>query len=260
MTMSNKKEKRTFGPSGSMITADPFEYNIRIKLPLPRLPEEMSAEEFKEILAAQDKTSIKKSEAAKTRAASEPPMTTERFMKLLTDPTAKRRRQARSEMKRIADGLAYFQGVDEAFWENEQMSILEALDKFSLKVRTAAYESWKVHFTEQVKKSYKKIAKENKELADQFAAYAYNFIEKAKPRKKQAGSMVIIRQVRRMAIRRQINDLISLGEDLSPLLTNRKTKPKVLKEPERVKREGSKRTTVPGHTNILDLDKDKEEE
>ena len=259
MTMSDE-EKRKFGPSGSMISPDSFDYYIRIRLPLPRLPEEMSAEEFKEILESQDKTALKQSDAAKKRAAERLPMTTDRFMNLLTDPTAKRKRQARSEMKRIADALEYHQGVDIRFWENEQMKILEALDKGILAARMSAYNSWKTVFTDRVKRSYKKIYKEDPELAKAFAKYAYDFIEKAKPRKKQAGSMVIIRQVRRMAIRNQTSDLLALGEDLSPILTGKTKAKKVLKASPKRKPKGVGKSLVPGHTDIHDLDKDKEEE
>ena len=107
---------------------------------------------------------------------------------------------------------------------------------------------------------FKELLEEDPELAEQFAKYAYDFIEKAKPRKKQAGSMVIIRQVRRMAIRSQTSQLRDLGEDLSPILTGKTKAKKVLKDSRKRKPKGVGKRLVPGHTDIHDLDKDKEEE
>jgi len=229
------KEKRKFGPAGSIIsprdiygwtpTSDPdasWELMQRIKVPPLRLPRdevEISAEEFKEILEHQRTTT------ATGEAAKDEEMTTDMFFQILNDPYAEQRRKARTQKERMMDALEYFGRIDENYWNEQQITLLRIYDSINLSHWTAIHNAWARAFTERVLKIYKRLRKKDPILAKQFANYAWKLIEKRKPKKRAGGTQAIIDQLRRSAIRGDTSRIIALSEELRPVISGKPEKP-----------------------------------
>ncbi len=214
--MTNRKKVR-FGPGGAGITDDPWDYLGRIRVGPVRLPpEEIDAETFKELLDRQGLPDLEPREAEKLPTAEE-------FMKLLADPHARTSFQRRSAQQRYTQTRKYFENQEWYWWCNQQMNILRILDENRYQYKLGAYNMWiNQVLMPRIKKVHKALAKTDKDKATAFAHYAYEFIAKSKPKKRQAGSMVIIEKIRRMVIEGKVFELQDFQSEIAPLLKTTK--------------------------------------
>jgi len=252
------KKKRTYGPSGSQLADDYMEYYIRIKVPMPHFEGEgMDAETFKEMLAKGDQIANKQSVSAKKRGAGV--MSREDFLRIRSDPLAQTKRKALSAKKRMANALIYHSNQDERWWEDQQMEILKLLEDQRYRAKLGAWVTWKELFLERVEKRYKALAIDNPDIAKSFAKFGWEYAESKRPKNpkdRQRASMVIIRNVQRKAIRRQITELITLTDQLGPLISN-KSAPKRIEKPKRKRK--SKKEIPDGKTSVEDVFGDQQE-
>ncbi len=214
--MTNRKKAR-FGAGGSGITYDPWDYLGRIKVGPVRLPpEQIDAETFKDLLKRQDLPSLEPRETDKLPTAEE-------FLKLLANPRARTSFQRRSAQQRYTQTRKYFENQEWYWWCNQQMNILRVLDENRYQYKLGAYNMWVTQvLMPRIKKTHKALAKIDKDKAAAFASYAYDFVNKHKPKKRQAGSMVIIEKVRRMVIEGKIYELQEFQSEIAPLLKPKK--------------------------------------
>jgi len=204
-------KKRKFGVGGTGITEDRWDYMQRIAVGPVRLPpEEIDAQTFREMLERQGLPALEPKESA-------PMPTTEEFLKLLNAPGAQTTRQTRSQIKRMADSLEYFQRQEYHWWCNQQIQILRALDEHNHQDKITVYNTWVRHsFMPRLEKAYKRIKDPKK--AREFLNYAYKLIKDNEPQRRARGSMIIIERIRRMIIERNYNDLDAFNKELAPLL------------------------------------------
>ena len=210
--MTNQKKER-FGAGGSGITDDPWDYLGRIKVgPIRLPPEEIDAETFKELLERQELPLLEPRETEKLPTAEE-------FMKLLANPHARTSFQRRSAQDRYTQTRKYFEKQELYWWFNQQMNIWRVLDENRYQYKLGAYNMWVNQvLMPRIKKIHKELAKTDKDKATAFAHYAYGFIGNHKPKKRQAGSMVIIEKIRRMVIEGKIYELQEFQSEIAPLL------------------------------------------
>lgn len=210
--MSDVK-KRRFGAGGSGITDDPWDYLQRIKVGPVRLPpEEIDADTFREILERQGLPALEPKEPEELPTAEE-------FMKLLANPLARTSFQRRTQQERYGANREYFEKQELYWWCNQQMQIFRALDENKYQYKLGAYNMWVNQvLIPKIKKVHKQLAKVDKTKAAAFAAYAYDFINNSRPKRRQAGSMVIIEKIRRMVIEGKIYELQEFQSEIAPLL------------------------------------------
>lgn len=215
--MTNHKKKRRFGVGGSGITEDRWDYLQRIKVGPVRLPpEEIDAETFRELLERQD---IPLSEL---KEPEEMP-TAEEFMKLLANPTARTSFQRRTQQERYTTNRKYFEDQEKYWWYNQQMQIWRALDENKHQYKLGAYNMWITQvLMPRIKKTYKLIAKTDRDKAIAFGEAAHRFINDSRPKRRKAGSMIIIEKVRRMVIEGKVYELESFQQEIAPLLKPKK--------------------------------------
>jgi len=204
--------KRKFGPSGSGQTDDYWDFAQRIRVGPARIPpDEISAEEFKEILERQGLPPL-------VTGPMEKQLTTVEFLQMLRNPKARTTYQTRSRMDRIASNLEYFQRQEDYWWANQQIQLLRIIDEKRYQDKLAAYNMWaKQVFIPKVEKVYKHLKKTVPKTAEEFLEYAYKYMKANEPQRRARGSMVIIEHIRRLIIRREYNDLEMFNRELAPL-------------------------------------------
>ena len=195
------------------MTDDPWDYLARIKVGPVRLPpEEIDAQTFKELLERQELPLLEPKE-------SEELPTAEEFMKLLANPHARTSFQRRSSQQRYTQTRKYFENQEWYWWCNQQMNILRILDENKYQYKLGAYNMWVNQvLMPRIKKVHKALAKTDRDKATAFAQYAYGFIANRKPKKRQAGSVVIIEKIRRMVIEGKVFQLQEFQAEIAPLL------------------------------------------
>ena len=96
---------------------------------------------------------------------------------------------------------------------------LKALDENKHQYKLGAYNMWVNQvLMPHIKKVYKQIAKDDKDKAVAFGAAAHRFINSGRPKRRQAGSMVIIEKIRRMVIEGKVYELQEFQSEIAPLL------------------------------------------
>jgi len=231
--MGEKPVKKRFGPSGSAFSsADALtgwfpgmspdvavRYRQRFKVPPIRIPvDDIDAETFKEMLEEQERQVDEMSEY-KEETAKE--MTKELFFEIYNDPTAKKRKQARSAKQRMIQGLEWFKRQDEDLWIDDQMRILESyLDPHRMHIRKEAYKTWRKVFLNEVLTIAKAIRKKHGATkARAFMEFGYDYAESKEPHDIQPFTKIIRRRVRRLSLRTDMEELRKFSESLYPLLS-----------------------------------------
>ena len=118
--MGERKVKRRFGPAGSAASDGDIltgwypgmspdvqqRYRQRFKVPPLRIPaDKVDAETFKEMLVEEEK----RADAIQaTKRENIQKMTKELFLEILNDPTAKKKRKARTAKERMLQAMEYF--------------------------------------------------------------------------------------------------------------------------------------------------------
>lgn len=232
--MGERKVKRRFGPSGSAMSDGDIltgwypgmspdvqqRYRQRFKVPPLRIPaDKMDAETFKEMLAEQEK----RADAIQTtKRENIQNMTRELFLEILNDPTAKKKRKSRTAKERMLQAMEYFQRMDEDLWLEDQMRILEGyLDHKHMNDRVEGWESWKRLLMIRVKKAYKTIFRlHGKTKAQQFANYAWDYMDSRKPKDVQPFTKIIRRRVRQLSLRTDDEARRAFSEEIK-ILSNK---------------------------------------
>ena len=211
--MTNKMKKRQFGVGGSGITEDRWDYLQRIKVGPVRLPpEEIDADTFRELLERLDLPALEPKEPEELPTAEE-------FMKLLNSPGSRTSFQRRTQQERYGANRKYFEDQEKYWWYNQQMQIWRALDENKHQYKLGAYNMWVTQvLMPRIKKTYKLIAKTDRDKAIAFGEAAHRFINDSRPKRRKAGSMVIIEKIRRMVIEGKIYELQEFQSEIALLL------------------------------------------
>lgn len=203
-------------------------YQQRYKVAPLRIPaDELDAETFKEMLVEQDRRAIETAELREDKAKE---MTKDLFFEILSDPAAKKRRQARTEKQRMIQALEYFDRIDKDLWVNDQMQILEAyLDRYRLQVRKEAYNTWRKGFLDHILKMAKVVRmKHGAEKAKAFMEFGYDFADSKRPTDIQPFTKIIRRRIRRLSLQTDMEAMRRFSEELHPLLSKKAKEQKLV--------------------------------
>lgn len=200
---------KDIGKTRKQIPSHDSDYNWevmrRIKIPPARIPAEITKEQFVEELQFQPEDSAE--------------ISTEDFISMLKDPKYRQRRQQRTQRERYMAQMEYFDLQDERQWVNDQMKLLYFVDEQRYIQDQIIYNCRIRNLMERIEKRYKQLKREDPELAGVFAEAGWKYIDSIKkPKKKFAGSRVIIRQQRRYALEGKYFEMHSLAKDLKPIL------------------------------------------
>jgi len=202
MPKSKMSKSRGYGsPGGSGITGDPYEYLDRLKFPAIQLPEEIDKEKFLRIL--------KDYEEPKREVP-----TKEEFLKILKiqQGQVKRMYNVRTMKEKLTNALKYFETVEERWWIDQQMKLLDFKDDRDLRDNKKYFERW-------VKQVYlptvKKVAEKLKEpILSQFVDAAFEYMEKLEPKPRSDATNNIISRIRYLVLSRRYEEYYSLSAEL----------------------------------------------
>lgn len=244
--------KRKFGPSGGTVslkdlysrfipTEDPdlqWDIRRRTKIPPIQIPEDITQEEFVKELKDQLKPYFG--------------MTHSEFKELLAHPELELKRKIRSQRERAIRGMEYHRNIEDQWWREQQSKLMQINDEVNYSQRHNVWEWWLQRiYLKDVRSAIRWIKQGNlatltqdtevpsivikwlrsdtpenaflwlekkpSEAVELFVQYAYKYAQRKEPKKKQAGSMIIVRRIRQLAIQRDFTAMREFCEALQPL-------------------------------------------